>query len=199
MENKKCSKKLYSIKETYWIFYKGIRTMKYMIKAKKNGEMKDEFIERIMLTVTEVNGCALCSYAHTKMALESGMSNGEIQNMLSGVMEDVPEAELAAVLFAQHYADTRGNPSKEAWKRIIKTYGRSKAYGILGAIRVIMIGNVTGIPIGTFISRLKGKTDRIDKRSNIFYEISILIISILFIPISLLHALFSDLLKISII
>ena len=35
------------------------------------------------------------------------MSNEEIQNMLSGVMEDVPSDELEAVIFAQHYADTR--------------------------------------------------------------------------------------------
>jgi AhpD family alkylhydroperoxidase len=37
-----------------------------------------------MLAVTEVNGCEMCSYAHTKMALEAGLSNDEIQQMLAG-------------------------------------------------------------------------------------------------------------------
>ncbi|UTB33936.1 MAG: carboxymuconolactone decarboxylase family protein [Methanobacterium sp. ERen5] len=72
-------KSLYSVQESYWIFYKGIRTMKYMFKAKRKKELSQKFIERIMLAVTEVNGCEICSYAHTKRALESGMSNEEIK------------------------------------------------------------------------------------------------------------------------
>ena len=106
----KIGKKLYSVKESYWIFYHGMRTIKYMSKAKKNQELSPKFIERIMLAVTEVNECAICSYAHTKKALASGMSNEEIQKMLTGIMDDVPADEVAAVMFAQHYADTRGQP-----------------------------------------------------------------------------------------
>ncbi|MDO5836205.1 MAG: carboxymuconolactone decarboxylase family protein [Methanobacterium sp.] len=82
-------RKLYSVRESYWISYNGIRTMKYMFRAKKNRELSSRFIERLMLTVTEVNGCAICSYAHSKRALESGMTSGEIQNMLRGIMDDV--------------------------------------------------------------------------------------------------------------
>lgn len=33
----KFGKKLYSVYESYWIFYNGIRTMKYMFKAKGTG------------------------------------------------------------------------------------------------------------------------------------------------------------------
>ena len=65
-------RKLYSVPESYWILYQGFSTVKYMFKAKKNKELSPDFIERIMLAVTEVNGCAICSYAHTKMALEAG-------------------------------------------------------------------------------------------------------------------------------
>nr|WP_237713710.1 carboxymuconolactone decarboxylase family protein [Rhodococcus sp. P14] len=63
-----------------------------------------------MLAVTEVNGCGACSYAHTKIALGAGMSSAEIRNILAGVLDDVPDSEVAAVLFAQHYADTRATP-----------------------------------------------------------------------------------------
>lgn len=65
-----------------------------------------------------------------------------VTDMLAGVLDDVPADEVTAVMFAQHYADRRGNPSKESWERIVETYGISKAKGILGAIRAIMIGNV---------------------------------------------------------
>ena len=189
-------KELYSVQESYWIFYKGLRTIKYMARAKKNNELSPEFIERIMMAVTEVNGCAVCSYAHTKMALEIGMSNEEVNDMLAGVMDNIPADEVEGVMFAQHYADSRGKPSKEAWKRIVEIYGISKSKGILGAIRMIMIGNTYGIPCSSFFNRFRGKPD---KRSNLLYDISMIITCIVFAPIVLIHALISDLFRMPII
>jgi len=194
-EKYKFGKKLYSVQESYWIFYKGIRTMKYMFKSKRKKELSSRFIERIMLAVTQVNCCAICSYAHTKKALESGMSNEEIQKMLSGILDDVPNSELAGVMFAQHYADTRGNPTMESWQRIVEIYGISKAKGILGSVRTIMIGNAYGIAWSSFFNRLRGRPD---PRSSLRYELSMMLATIL-IPISLIHALISDLFKIPII
>ena len=144
-----------------------------------------------MLAVTEVNHCDLCSHAHTKKALESGMSCEEIQKLLSGIIEDVPVDEIAAVIFAQHYADTRGNPTLESWQHIVKIYGTSRAKGILGSIRTIMIGNTYAFLGAHFFNRFMGKPDQ---RSSLKYEISMILGSFL-IPISLFHALISDLLK----
>ena len=186
------SKKLYSVRELYWIFYNGQRTMKHLFRAKKNKELSQEFIERIMLAVTEVNGCSVCSYAHTKMALEAGMSNEEITKMLAGVIDDVPVDEVAGVMFAQYYADTKGNPSVESWQRILELYGKSKAYGILGAIRAIMIGNALGIVWSALFSRLKGKPD---SRTSFSNEIAMILVSIVILPVSFIHALMSGILK----
>ena len=189
-------RKLYSVWESYRIYFKGLRTVKYMTRAKKSKDLSPEFIERIMMAVTEVNGCAICSYAHTKMALEIGMSNKEIQNILSGVMDDIPPDEIPGVMFAQHYADSRGKPSKEAWVLLVEIYGLSKAKGILGAICMIMVGNIYGIPWSSFFNRFRGKPD---KRSNILYEISMIITCILFTPIVIIHALASYLFKMPVI
>jgi AhpD family alkylhydroperoxidase len=185
----KFGKKLYSATESYWISYNGLRTMKYMFRAKNNGEISEKFRERIMLAVTEVNDCAICSYAHTKRALESGMTNQEIQNMLSGIIDDVPTEEMAAILFAQHYADNRGKPSRKSWERLLEIYGISKAKGILGSISTIMMGNVYGIPWSSFINRLRGKPD---ERSSLQYELKMMLGTIL-VPVSFIHALISDL------
>lgn len=189
-------KKLYSLKESYWIFYKGLVTMKYMSRAKKRNELSSEFIERIMMAVTEVNGCEICSYAHAKMALGIGMSNEEINNMLAGIIDDVPPDEIEGVMFAQHYADSRGQPSKEAWERIVETSGISKSKGILGAIRIIMIGNTYGIPFSSFFNRFKGKPDN---RSSLLYEISMIISCTAFVPIVFIHALVSVLFRVPVI
>ncbi len=193
---KKYGRKLYSLPEFYRILYLALRTVKYMSHAKKVGIITTQFVERIMLAVTEVNQCPLCSYGHTKMALEAGMSSEEIQNLLSHSLDTVPNDEITAILFAQHYADSRANPSMEAWKRLVDTYGEAKAKGVLGAIRMIMIGNTFGIVLSSLKGRLSGKPD---PRSNLLYEISMLIVFIPFLLVALIHAFISDLLKLSII
>jgi len=181
--------RLYSLPEIYRISLAAMRTMPQFQAAKKLGEIDEQLIERIMLAVTEVNGCAICSYAHAKMALESGLSDEEIRNMLAGSSDDVPPDELQAILFAQHYADSRGFPSQEAWDRIVETYGLPKAKGILGATRTIMMGNVYGIPWSAFLGRLKGKPDQ---RSSLPYELSAMTGTMLMIPAVLVNALVAD-------
>lgn len=170
--------------------------MRFLLKAKKRNEINKKLIERINLAVTEVNDCAVCSYVHTKIALEAGLNNEEIKNLLMGNRSDVPDNELAAILFAEHYADSRAKPSKDAWERIVEVYGLSKAKGILAAIRMIMIGNTVGIASNSFINRFKGKAD---KRSNIFYELGIFTSLIIFAPFVLIHSIFSVIFRIPLI
>ena len=185
-------RKLYSITETYRILYDGLRTMKYLSKAKKEDLLDKQFIERIMLAVTEVNGCAICSYAHTRMALESGMSNEEIAHILSGTTDDIPVDQLPAILFAQHYAENRAHPFEGTWQRIVERYGIKKARGILAAIRIMMIGNTYGIAFSSFANRFKGNPD---ERSSLWYEIGMILCGILSIPIVLIHALIATILQ----
>lgn len=185
-------KKLYSPAEFYRILYHALRTRKYLAAAKKSSAMSTPFIERLMLAVTEVNQCPLCSYEHTKIALEAGMENGEIQSLLAGSADSVPKEETAAVLFAQHYADSRGKPSPEAWKRIAETYGKPEAMGILGAVRIIMLGNAFGIVLNSLKGRRKGKPD---ERSSPRYEISMLLAFLPFLLWAGAHAGIANLLR----
>ena len=188
-------RKLYSLGEFYKIYYLAFLSIYDFVYDKKKEILDEHFIERIMLSVTEVNGCPFCSFAHTKMALEAGMSNEEIQNMLAGVSDDVPEEEMSAVVFSQHYAETRWYPSKETWERIVEIYGLQKAKGILGAIRIMMFGNAAGIAWGSFVNRFK-KEKETDERSGLIYEIGIIIGTIIYLPIAFIHVLLAKLFRI---
>lgn len=185
-------KKIYSVSEGYTIMVNAFRSMRSMSKAKKNKKLENEFIERIMLAVTEVNGCEVCSYAHTRMALEQGFSQEDIQQLLSGDTSKVPAVEGSAIMFAQHYADSRGRPSFESWQRLIEVYGDLKSEGILGAIRIITMGNAFGIPYSALRSRFKGQPVA---KSSLGYELVMLLSVPVFMPAALLHALMANLLK----
>jgi len=144
-------------------------------------------MERIMLGVTQVNGCLLCSYAHTKMALEMGMEEKQIEELLGGEMDNIPPEQLKAVLFGQHYAETKGKPSKAAWDEIVHVYGEDAAKGILGTIRIIMVGNIWGVVFGLLKDRLKHH--KVDNRSSLGFEVLFTFAIIPFIPIAAFHAL----------
>jgi AhpD family alkylhydroperoxidase len=186
MNEKVFIKKVYTHTEGYKALYKGMRTLKYLIHNKKEKLISNTFLERIMLAVTEVNGCEVCAYGHTKMALEAGMDKEEIMKLLDGNKESIPADEVEAILFAQHYADSRGNPSVETWNRIKEIYDDDKSYIILAAIRMIMIGNVFGIPLSAIIRRFKRK---VVHKTNLFYEITMLLGFVIFLPFALFHAL----------
>ena len=147
------AKKHYTVRQTYWITYEAVRTIRHFARLRSG---REQFTERIMLAVTEVNGCALCAYGHTRFALEAGLSGDEVRELLGGAATRVPDDELPAIAFAQHYADTEGHPDRLAWETLVDNYGHECALGILGAVRMMMWGNAVGIPWSALLSRLRG-------------------------------------------
>ncbi len=113
-----------------------------------------KFRERIMLAVTEVNECRYCSRAHTRMALDAGVSREDIEAILSGSLDGVPEEERTAVLYAQHWAETEGRPEAAAVERLESTYGKELAEQMHIALRVIRTGNFTGNTLDCFLYTL---------------------------------------------
>ncbi len=163
-----------------------------MRRVEKSGDIDKKFIKRIMLAVTHVNGCALCSWFHTQEALKLGMPEEEISQLLDGEMTDVPKDEAVALVFALHYADTLGNVDGEAWRHVIRTYGISKALGIRAAASMIMAGNAQGNIWGAFASRLKGKPE---PGSSLSKELGVLVCDIFAVPFMFIWAGFVSLIK----
>lgn len=155
-----------------------------LLGNKKSKLIDQDLVKRLQLAVTEVNGCAACSYQHTKMALRQGMSNEEISSFLSGDDNFVKPEEAKAIIFAQHFADSRGFPEKYAFDSIVKEYGDKKADIILSAVQVMIAGNMYGIPYSAYDSRRKGKPF---KDSSLFYELGMMISGIICLPFGLVH------------
>jgi len=177
-------KRKFSLWELYRSFVFAARAMSKLIGNSKSKLVDKHFVERLQLAVTEVNGCAACSYHHTQMALQQGMSNEEISSFLSGEDSHIKPEEAKAIVFAQHFADSRGYPKKYAYNAIVKEYGEKEAKIILSACQMMIAGNMIGIPLSAFQSRLKGKPY---KDSTIFYELGMEIAGFLCLPIAIVH------------
>lgn len=102
------------------------------------------FRERLFLAVTQVNGCRYCSFFHAQQALLQGISEEEIRAIGDGLFDKCPAGELAALCYAQHWAETNANPSLEARARLLEIYGNKTVAHIDLALRMIRIGNLTG-------------------------------------------------------
>ncbi len=179
-------KRKFSLYELYRAYLYAPRAIAGLIRNKKSKMLENQFIERLHLAVTEVNGCAACSYAHTRMALNKGMSNEEITAILNGDDTVIKPEEAKAIMFAQHFADTRGYPHRETYDEIVREYSVEKAEVILSAVQLMMVGNMYGIPYSAFLSRLKG---RAYKDSSLFYEVWMLTAGSLCLPVALVHSL----------
>lgn len=152
------------------VFYKhlkiSIENFSELRESRKTGNVSKAFSEKIMLAVTQVNGCRYCNYVHTKSAIDAGASEEEINAMLNGELGNIGNDESLALMFAQHYADTNGMPDKNTYFNFVLHYGEQKAADILANIKVIMAANIHGIALDALQSRFKGKKMKDSKLSN---------------------------------
>lgn len=140
-----------------------------------------------MLAVTNVNQCRYCNFGHTRAALAAGVSNADIRNLALGEFDKLPEDEIVALIFAQHYAETGGDPDPEAWSKLQDTYGEDTARDIRVYIRMITIGNLSGNTFDALISRLKFNPA---PDSSLTQELGVLLGAFIILPYEILKSRF---------
>ena len=125
--------------------FRYISGQKEMIRKAMRGLISYDFRERLMMVVTEVNGCRYCSSFHAKEALKSGISNEELKVLLAGeIPANAPLEEIPALVYAQHWAESDAQPDEAALQRLAEEYGQEKADAIQIVLRMIRMGNLSG-------------------------------------------------------
>jgi AhpD family alkylhydroperoxidase len=147
---------------------------------RKHKVLNIKWRERIMLAITEVNGCDMCSYMHTKIALQAGMSNEEIKNILGGELKDVPDNEITSVLFAKDYAFNKEKIDPSFKAKLEQQYGKPKAYAICKASEMITMTNSMGISMKNLRDTFMFKHH---KGSNVLNEFLIPLTTMILFPI----------------
>lgn len=111
--------------------------------------------ERLMLVVTQVNGCRYCSNFHSAEALRVGVSADDIDLLMKGDMPvSAPPAERAALHYARHWAEHNANPEEAETSRLIEVYSQETADAVLILLRMIRIGNLSGNTLDSWLYRL---------------------------------------------
>ncbi len=104
-----------------------------------------DFRERLMMVVTEVNGCRYCSSYHSRQALTSGVPETELRELLAGsIPQEAPSTELPALYCAQNWAANNAQSDPQSEQHLREVYGAEKAEAIQIILRMIRVGNLLG-------------------------------------------------------
>lgn len=115
------------------------------MKSLMSGEVVDaRFRERLMMAVTEVNGCRYCAYYHSRQALAAGISSEELAEIGAFSFESSPEAQRPALLYALHWAESDARPDPAAWDCMVEAYTPEELDLIELSLRIIRVGNLMG-------------------------------------------------------
>jgi AhpD family alkylhydroperoxidase len=113
--------------------------------------------EKVIIGVTSVNNCRWCSWLHTGIALKQGVHLDELQSLLSsGTFGTVTDREATAILFAQHFADTRRHPTPAARLALAKQFTRYQRREIMAWIHFIYFANLSGNSADAWLARFRG-------------------------------------------
>jgi len=123
--------------------------------AMRRGAISFGFRERLMMVVTEVNGCRYCSWYHSAQSIKAGLSDEELRGLLAGqIPEGAPSEEIPALVYARHWAQANAMPDPEAARRLAETYSGERAAMIHIILRMIRAGNLMGNTLDWFLNRL---------------------------------------------
>lgn len=157
LANKYFKKRTYGFRSFFHDASKVMKNSHQIRKVMKSRRISEQFRERIMLAVTAVNDCIYCEWAHTKAALKYGCTEEEIVAIKESDFGSCDPDEIIALAFAQHYTETKGNPTDEARDKFVGQYSDQKVNDIMLLIQMITMGNLLGNTIEAFGSRFKGK------------------------------------------
>ena len=125
--------------------FRAIMSRRGEIRPLMRGAVIDAaFRERLMLAVTQVNGCRYCAYGHARQALAEGISAEEVEALGQGMFEGSPAEEAPALLYAQHWAEADGKPDPAVREQMVERYGEQVTEAMELALRMIRMGNLVG-------------------------------------------------------
>lgn len=114
--------------------------------------------EQVMLAVTSVNDCRYCTWVHTSLALKADVDLDELRTVLqaSSLGDRLGPAQVA-ILFGQHYADTRRQPTQDALAALSRAWSAAQVREIMAYIHAIYFANLSGNSMDAWLARLRGQ------------------------------------------
>lgn len=107
-------------------------------------KMDPKFREKIILCVSIANNCGVCSKVHTLVGLRAGLSEDDIQKLVTLYKKDYPKKEWLALRWARDWAVLRGEtPTGKNAQAFEKAYTPEERDYIQKICRMMKMANYT--------------------------------------------------------
>ncbi len=115
--------------------------------------------EKVMLATTRVNDCRYCAWIHGAMARHHGVDLDQLQEQLvaGGVACD-DRCEAAAIVYAQRYAATDGDPDPAITAALFAACGDRLARELRVYVESIHFANLSGNTLDAVLARVGLRT-----------------------------------------
>ncbi|MBN2799976.1 MAG: carboxymuconolactone decarboxylase family protein [Deltaproteobacteria bacterium] len=115
------------------------------IRGTMSAHVPPAFRERLMMVVTQVNGCRHCRTVHARQLAKVGISDAEIHALVAGqIPEQAPAAEVPALVYALHWAEHDGVADPDVFADLVAHYGEEVSEAIGVVLRIIRFTNLVG-------------------------------------------------------
>lgn len=132
------------------------RTLPRLARSYVKPSLSPALREKVILATTSVNDCRYCTWVHSRVAAAHGVDLDELRALLAGSeLSPSDDREALAVLYAQHYAEQRGNPDPELTRRLRDAFGEEDSEELLAYIRGICFANLAGNTLDAVLFRLR--------------------------------------------
>jgi AhpD family alkylhydroperoxidase len=111
--------------------------------------------EKVIVAVARVNACPMCEHAHTRMALDAGVTDAELAALEGTANGAIDRRTFLALAYARERvaADFDGAPDPETSRALDAELGSQAARDIEDVARVMTVAN-------RIANTLKGLSDR---------------------------------------
>ena len=167
-------KKIFNFKTSFQSFGDVLKALRKARPFLKKNIVSKAFSERVMIAITNVNGCVYCSWFHSKQAVKSGVSKKEITELFDFKFAELPDREIPAIIFAVQWAEANKRPEKAMLEEFESHYSKNEILALKFFMNAIYVGNLAGNTFDTFLSRLKGLPAQ---KSSIIFETIFFLIS----------------------
>jgi AhpD family alkylhydroperoxidase len=137
-----------------------VRSSPVLVRAAVRPRVSFALREKIFLAVTVINDCRYCQWGHSHWAMAHGVPMEEVNRILRHQTESLEArnpAEVAAILFAQHYAEQLDQCDPESIENLRQYYRDAEVAEILAYVRFITLMNLTGNTVDAFLTGTHGK------------------------------------------
>lgn len=122
------------------------------------GRLPRKLREQVIVAVAQVNACRMCAHAHTRMALQAGVSDAELAALEAMDQEAFDRSTWLALAYARDCAEeglVAGGESAERWA-LVDALGEQTCRDVEDVARVMTMANRIANTLNALPDRWRG-------------------------------------------